>query len=183
MKNLQTFQEFVNESVINEANFAPLEGDQLKFAEQITKLVFDAINKTLPQLAKKYGYKFKKANNQGIYHIIGYYEGKRVSIIDLYMWTADKFKNYSILGSAYPNPAFSNDNLVMPFRNSNSFETKEAAEVIKGWHRLCYINPSYPSIVLTLELVNAYAKFIEDVVDGIELNLKFAKERGVEAKE
>ena len=94
MKNLQTFEEFVNESIINEGReFAPLEGDQLKFVEQINKLTFEATNKTLPKLAKQYGYEFKKLGD-GDYYIRAEYEGKRMSILDFYTWTMEKFRKY-----------------------------------------------------------------------------------------
>jgi hypothetical protein len=182
MKNLQTFEEFVNESTLNEAKFAPLEGDQLKFAEQINKLVFDATNKILPKLAQKYGYEFRKGSD-GTYRISGYYEGKQKSIIDVYTWTVEKFRKYRIIGHAYPNPFYSNDDLVMPFQNAQTVRTEEAGEVISGWQSLAEINVKYPPIVLTQELVDAYAKFIQDVIEGAELNLKFSKESGVQAKE
>jgi hypothetical protein len=179
MKNLQTFEEFVNESVINEGReWSPFEGDQLELVEQINKLTFEATNKILPKLAKKYGYKFSKLSD-GDYCIRGKYEGREMTMLDFYTWTIEKYRKYRIIGYAYPNPFFENESLVMPFQHSDSIKTKESDEVVQSWNRLAEI--SLPKqTTLTKKLVDAYAKFVEDVIEGTELNLKFAKESGVE---
>lgn len=178
MKNLQTFEEFVNESIINEGReFAPLEGDQLKFVEQINKLTFEATNKTLPKLAKQYGYEFKKLGD-GDYCIRVEYEGKRMSILDFYTWSMEKFRKYRIMGYAYPNPFFKNEGLVMPFQHSDTIKTKESSETVQSFQRLAEI--SLPNqTILTQKMVDAYAKFLDGIIEGAELNLKFAKESGV----
>jgi hypothetical protein len=196
MKNLPSFEQFISESTLNEK--ASLNPDQLSIAKQVSKITNDFLKKDLKRLASKYGVQIGpsyegvqlyNSKDQALFTIeyskmMGY-----STLIKIYKVIVEEYSNFGTLapnlnGNKIEKLNISDVRDAMDFwyndydmrMKKGSPDSKPAANedlpLLQGfgWDMSAH-NPEKAS-VLTDEYVIQYKKLIENILNGIELNLK-----------
>ncbi len=194
MKNIPTFEQFLLESNLNEK--ANLEPDKLDVAKQVTKITNDFLKKDLKRLFSKYGVQTGKtyegiqlynAKGQAIFTIewepvMGYSTLRKI-----YRVIAPTFSNFGTLAPTLGGgekldiqtvrdamPFWYNDyDLRMEKSTPNPNPSADRNSPLHqnfGWGGVAY-NQEKAS-VLTDEYVDQYKILIDNILDGVESNLK-----------
>lgn len=175
MKNLSTFEDFVNESLINEA----LDGNTAGLAKDVANLTTVFMKKDLPSLLKKYGCTSENQKFRGTTKIrISNTQG--LSFFDIYLWSVAKISALKIIATGYPDVF--NDKLeiykVLPFndatKNPDSMTTEGfplVAKLITNWQ---FLESKADSI--NAEVVKEYKAYLDNYLKGIEENLNYLKD-------
>ncbi len=172
MKNLLTFDEFLNESLLNEA----LVGAQKTSAKKIGDITKAFFTKDLPTLAARFDCAVVEKRSKGEFKII---KGED-DLIDISSWAMGRNRFASIVAYIYPSyfsSAVEPYRDVVPFKVGSGTEaenkTKGMAEMISKWQSGPY------DLLEDADSVKTYENWIGEVLRGIEDDLKFYKSKGV----
>jgi len=172
MKNLLTFDEFLNESQLNEA----LVGAQKTNAKKIGDMTKAFFTKDLPALAARFDCEVTEKRSKGEFKI---FRGE-VDLIDISSWAMGRNRFASIVAYVYPS-YFSREidsyRNVVPFSVGSGTEAenkaKGMAEMISNWQSGPY------DFLEDADSVKTYDDWLTEVLEGIAENLEFFKSKGV----
>jgi hypothetical protein len=198
MKNLLTFAEFINESILNEK--ASLEPNQLDIAKQVSKITKDFLGKDLKRIFSKYGIQtapsyesvqLYNSKGQALFCIeyspmMGYSK-----LIKIRKVIVKEHQNYGTLApnlnrSKEPRLDITDVRNAMTFwyndfgleMRKGSVNSKPAADenspLLKpsGIDWSMFANNPERASILTDEYVKQYETLISNLIDGIESNLE-----------
>ena len=186
MKHFKSFDEFVNESILNEESI--LTPEIKKAIKEISDLTTNFIKKEVPSLLSKYGCVLESDGLRGTgstnFNIVraGSLENKTKEkaaerLFTIYTFQTKQNYRSTIVAYGYLNPFFDDYKLrtKMPFSIGSAADVNSEAikNLFSKWQYGDYEFLKDP------KFIGEYVKFLSDYLKGIEENLKFFKDKGI----